>query len=71
LCREGTNGPSNKLKARILQAFKYIEENWTELYRQPVEDESGTDIATALRERAWLPAESGGRGFNSTALRLP
>ena len=63
LCKEAAGGLSSRLNARILKAFEHIEEHWAELGRETVEDEQGKDLAVALRERAWLPAETSGRGL--------
>jgi hypothetical protein len=63
LCEEAASGLNGRLTARILKAFEHIEENWAGLCRQEVEDAHGEDFASALQERAWLPAETSGRGL--------
>lgn len=63
LCQEASGGLSGRLATRILKLFDHVEEHWAELCREAVEDDSGEDLASALRERAWLPAETSARGL--------
>ena len=62
LCEEAEDGASGRLAGRILKIFEHIDDRWAELSRQPVGDDE-SDLASALREKAWLPAETSPRGL--------
>ncbi|MBX3399566.1 MAG: DUF3883 domain-containing protein [Gemmataceae bacterium] len=63
LCEDAESGVSGRLAGRILKVFEHIDDRWAELSRQPVGDDDEEDLASALRERAWLPAETSARGL--------
>ena len=63
LCQESVRGLNSRLTARVVKVFEHIEAHWAELSRETVEDEHGENLASALQERAWLPAETSSRGL--------
>lgn len=63
LIDRASSGLDGGLTASVLRVFDHIEEHWADLSRQPIGGEHGENLASALRERAWLPAETSSRGL--------
>lgn len=63
LSERARRGVTQRLTQQLVAVFLHLEERWSELREQPVEDEAGT-LRAALQGRAWLPAERSGSSLH-------